>query len=72
MCLKHIFEPFCREHIDAGTKYTGTGLGMAITKEPIGLMGGTIKAESRLGEGSDLTVEIHNAELFITKNPAQP
>ena len=31
--IKHIFEPFSREHTDAGTDYHGTGLGMAITKE---------------------------------------
>ena len=31
--ISHLFEPFSREHTDAGTKYQGTGLGMAITKE---------------------------------------
>lgn len=56
--LEHVFEPFSREHNDAGTKYQGTGLGMAITKEFVELMGGTIKVESELGEGSTFVVEI--------------
>ena len=50
--LQHIFEPFSREHPDAGTNYQGTGLGMAITKEIVDLMGGTIKVESEENVGS--------------------
>jgi PAS domain S-box-containing protein len=50
--LKRIFEPFSREHTDAGTKYQGTGLGMAIMKELVDLMGGTISIESEVGTGS--------------------
>ncbi len=55
---KVIFEPFTREE----TKYTheiqGTGLGMPITKSLVNLMGGTIRVESLLGEGSTFTVEL--------------
>ena len=56
--IKHIFEPFSREHTDAGTNYQGTGLGMAITKELIELMNGTIDVESKIGEGSTFRFQI--------------
>lgn len=56
--IKHIFEPFSREHTDAGTNYKGTGLGMAITKELIELMNGIIDVESKLGEGSTFRFQI--------------
>lgn len=56
--LKHIFEPFSREHLDAGTKYQGTGLGMAITKELVDLMHGSITVQSKVNEGSTFTIQI--------------
>ena len=56
--MKCMFEPFSREHIDAGTKYQGTGLGMAITKELVELMGGRIETESEVGIGSTFYIEI--------------
>lgn len=56
--VKHIFEPFSREHTDAGTHYQGTGLGMAITKELVDLMRGTISIQSQVGVGSTFTVRI--------------
>lgn len=56
--VKHLFEPFSREHTDAGTEYQGTGLGMAITKELLDLMGGSIEVESKLGVGSTFTMKI--------------
>ncbi len=56
--IKHIFEPFSREHTDAGTNYQGTGLGMAITKELIELMNGIIDVESKIGEGSTFRFQI--------------
>lgn len=56
--IKHIFEPFSREHTDAGTDYHGTGLGMAITKELVELMNGVIDVESKLGEGSTFRFQI--------------
>lgn len=55
---KHIFEPFSRENENAGTQYMGTGLGMAITKELLELMNGSISVESTQGEGSVFVVEI--------------
>lgn len=56
--IKHIFEPFSREHTDAGTYYQGTGLGMAITKELVDLMRGTITIQSQVGQGSTFTVRL--------------
>lgn len=54
--LEHIFEPFTQEAHTARTNYTGTGLGMAITKNLVEQMGGSIGVESVLGEGSTFTL----------------
>ncbi len=56
--LKVIFDPFTREETNVSHEIQGTGLGMAITKNLVDLMGGTIHVESRLGEGSTFTVEL--------------
>ena len=50
--VKHIFEPFTRAENSITNKVQGTGLGMAITKNIVDLMGGEIKVESQLGKGS--------------------
>ncbi len=54
--LKHIFEPFEREASTTRTGIEGTGLGMAITKNIVDMMGGTITAESEKGKGSEFRV----------------
>ncbi|MGN0481829.1 MAG: ATP-binding protein, partial [Lachnospiraceae bacterium] len=54
----HIFEEFSQEEHSARTQYKGTGLGMAITKKYVDLMGGTITVESKKGVGSTFTVEL--------------
>lgn len=51
-----IFRPFEQESIETGKKYSGTGLGMAITDQLVHLMGGQILVESLPGKGSDFTV----------------
>ena len=51
-----LFEPFTQEKNDARTQYRGTGLGMAIVKELIEEMGGTISVESTVNVGSTFTV----------------
>lgn len=56
--LAHIFEPFVQESDNARTEYQGTGLGMAITKELVELMQGTILVKSEKGVGSEFIVEI--------------
>lgn len=53
-----LFHPFTQEKLDARTEYKGTGLGMAIVKELIEKMGGTIQVESELEKGSTFTVVI--------------
>ena len=55
---KIIFSPFTREHDTGTNKVQGTGLGMAITKSLVDLMGGTIRVESKVGEGSTFTIEL--------------
>ena len=56
--LKTVFDPFSREMNSTTSGIQGTGLGMAITKNLVELMGGTIQVESRQGEGSTFTVEL--------------
>ncbi len=56
--LEHIFTPFSREVSSLTNKIQGTGLGMAITKNLVDLMGGIITVESKLGVGSTFTVEL--------------
>ena len=55
--LAHIFEPFSRAETATRSGVVGTGLGMAITKSLTELMGGTIAIESRLGEGTAVTLD---------------
>lgn len=56
--LTRIFDEFTQEKTDARTTYHGTGLGMAITKRYVEMMGGTITVESQKGVGSTFTVEL--------------
>lgn len=56
--VEHIFDEFSQEENSARTQYKGTGLGMAITKRYVDLMGGTISVESKKNEGSTFTIEI--------------
>ena len=53
-----IFDEFSQENDGARTSYKGTGLGMAIAKKYVDLMGGKIAVSSRQGVGSTFTVEI--------------
>ena len=56
---KKLFDPFSQEdYANARTLYKGTGLGMAITKKYVEMMGGSIAVESKKGAGSTFTVEI--------------
>ena len=64
--VKVIFEPFSRETTAYTKEIQGTGLGMAITKQIVDLMGGTISVKSKLGEGSEFIVEIELSKVALT------
>ena len=55
---KHIFEPFERERTSTVSKVEGSGIGMGIVKKLVGLMGGTVEVESKIGVGSTFAVSI--------------
>ena len=64
---KVIFEPFSRERL--ARQVRGTGLGMAITKNLVDLMGGSIQVESQPDQGSTVTVEL---ELRVAEKEKDP
>ena len=51
-----IFEPFERERTSTVSRIQGTGLGMAITKNIVDMMGGTIEVQTVQGKGTEFTV----------------
>ncbi len=55
---KHIFEIFTRERNTINSETEGTGLGMAITRKYVDMMGGSIEVHSKEGEGSEFIVRI--------------
>ncbi|WP_251178483.1 response regulator [Adlercreutzia agrestimuris] len=56
--VKHVFDPFEREEGGFDHSIEGTGLGMAITKNVVEMMGGTIEVKSTKGKGSTFTMTI--------------
>lgn len=58
---KLVFEPFDRLDAD-GTMTEGTGIGLAITKQLVELMGGSVTLESTLGKGSTFSIELNTPE----------
>ncbi len=65
---KHIFEAFTREQTSTVSGIQGTGLGMAITKNIVDMMGGTISVESEPGKGTEFTVCL---QFRVSSNPAR-
>jgi len=53
-----VFEPFSQAKSEEQGRYTGTGLGMAITKSFVDMMGGTITVKSELGKGTEFAVSL--------------
>lgn len=56
--LRHIFDPFAQERTDARSVHHGSGLGMAIVKNLIDKMNGSIEVESKEGIGSAFTITL--------------
>ena len=56
--IPKLFEPFSQEDATTTNRYGGSGLGLALTKNMVDLMGGTISVESRKGCGTTFTVTI--------------
>ncbi|MCK4981100.1 MAG: response regulator, partial [Candidatus Delongbacteria bacterium] len=62
--VSKIFEPFTQVGDSRTKRITkGTGLGLAITKQLVELMNGSIKAESRVEEGTKFTIEFYNVKV---------
>ncbi|MDO5112386.1 MAG: ATP-binding protein [Clostridia bacterium] len=57
--VDQVFDTFTRAEEADGARVEGTGLGMAIAKNLVELMGGTIRCESELGKGTTFTVTMH-------------
>ena len=53
-----IFEPFERERTSTVSKIQGTGLGMAITKNIVDMMGGTIEVQTEQGKGTEFIIRV--------------
>jgi signal transduction histidine kinase len=58
IALSHLFDRFTQADSSLSKKYAGTGLGMAITKELVELMAGSIDVVSQLGQGTTFTVKL--------------
>lgn len=56
--VKYIFEPFERENSTTKSGIEGTGLGMAITKNIIDIMGGEIRVNSERGKGTEFVIDL--------------
>jgi len=56
--LPHIFDRFWQADSSAQRKYQGTGIGLSLVKELAEAQGGTVTAESRVGQGTTMTVRI--------------
>lgn len=55
--MPHLFDDFVQEASGIARPYHGSGLGLAITKRLVQLMGGTIEADSKKGQGSTFTIQ---------------
>ena len=68
---QHVFDSFSREQTATRSGIQGTGLGMAITKNIVDMMGGSITVKSEQGKGSEFTVTLH-CKISETVTKSQP
>jgi len=69
--LSAIFEAFTQQDEQDNRKYSGTGLGLTITKRLVEALNGTIEVESIVNQGSIFTVSFYNVEPAVINNPHQ-
>lgn len=68
--LESIFESFTQQKGQSSVKYGGTGLGLSITKKLTEMMGGTIRVDSQVGQGSTFYVTIPGVQTVGENIPA--
>ena len=68
---QHVFDSFARKQTVTRSGIQGTGLGMAITKNIVDMMGGTITLKSEQGKGSEFTVTL-DCKISKTQTKSQP
>ena len=68
---QHVFDSFSREQTATRSGIQGTGLGMAITKNIVDMMGGTITLKSEQGKGTEFTVTL-DCKVSKTLTKSQP
>lgn len=64
--LQHAFEPYSQKYNTSLSSINGVGLGLAIVKRMVDMMGGTMKVESKVGEGTKYTILL---PFQLDKNP---
>lgn len=69
--LPQLFENFQQLESARVRSYSGTGLGLAFTKQLVELLGGTIEVESSLGQGSLFTVSLSNQFNYLSQTSMQ-
>lgn len=67
-----LWDAFAREETEEVQNITGTGLGMAITKRIIDIMGGTIELQSQLGSGSEFHITLDLKKGSMEENAKLP